>query len=516
MSRRQKKRKASVPSQTISKKSPQRTKSSTQGGWWLKGGLGLLGLLVLALLGGFVWVKGYLRSEEFRQQLSWQIGSAVGGRAEVGPINWQGSNMEVAELSFTSKKAGDWNARDVDAEIDLSGFWDKVWLVPKIEIREARSDWDFRDKGPKEEVTVKAGPKALGKTKKGSSWLPNRTEVDEVMIRDYEGEVRTEAGDYSWDGVRLSSQPRQQFSNVVNLEGGRLQTPHRWASLLRLQSGTMGVSEEGLEIIASEWTGDDFELLELTGSLGKKIGLSALFEDWVLSALLPERWQQILSGRVSGEADWSPTVLKGDLELEEGVVQGLPFLDRLAAYAGTARLQQLSFEEAKAKVSKEGDSWEVLDLELFDEGLLRVEGTVKGQGQALSGRLEVGVPPGLLAHIPGAEEKVFLPGKKGMLWATVNLSGTMRSPKEDLSERMIRAAGERMFEMLPETGLWALRNSGEALDQGTVLLLENQGLILEGGTKAVEEVIEQGSGVVEEGVKTGFGIFNGLLGGEKE
>ena len=72
-----------------------------------------------------------------------------------------------------------------------------------------------------------------------------------------------------------------------------------------------------------------------------------------------------------------------------------------------------------------------------------------------------------------------------------------------------------MSEMIPETGLWALRNSGEALDQGTLLLLENRGLILEGGTKAVEEVIEQGSGVVEEGVKTGFGILNGILGGEE-
>ena len=517
MSRRQRKRKASTPSQTTSQKSPRKAKSGASGGWWLKGGLGLLGVLVLVLLGGFVWVKGYLRSEEFRQQLGWQIGSALGGQAEVGPVEWQGVNMKVDELSLTSAKAGDWKVRDVDAELDLSGFWDKVWIVPKIEIREARSDWDFRVKTSKEEVVVKPKPRSKSSSgaKKGSSWLPNRTEVRELVVRDYEGEVRTEGGDYSWDGVKLSCQPRQQNFNVVNLEGGRLKMPHKWASLLRLKSGSLGLSEKGLEVIASAWTGDDFESLELTGELGEKIALSALFKDWTLRAILPTKWQEILSGRLSGEADWEPEVLAGDLVLTEGVVQGLPFLDRLAAYAGTARLQKLSFEEARAKVRKEGDSWEVTDLALFDEGLLRVEGAVKGQGQALSGRLDVGVPPGLLAHIPGAEEKVFLPGKKGMLWATVNLSGTMKSPKEDLSERMIRAAGERMFEMIPETGRWALRHSGEALDQGTALLLENQGLVLEEGTKAVEEVLEQGSGVVEEGVKAGFGILNGILGGEE-
>ena len=515
MSRRQRKRKATTSSQATTKKSSQKTRSSASGGWWLKAGLGLVGVLLLGLLGAFVWVKGYLRSEEFRQQLGWQIGSAVGGRAEVGPVEWQGSNMEVGELSLTSAKAGEWKARDISAEIDLSKFWDKVWLVPKIDIREARSDWDLRAKAPQEEVVSKAKPEAAGGAKKGNGWLPNRTEVQELVVRDYEGEVRTEGGDYSWDGVRLHCQPRQQFSNVVNIDGGRLQTPYEWASLLRLKSGTLGLSKEGVEVMASEWTGDDFESLELTGMLGKEVGLSALFEEWGLRPLLPAKWQEVLSGRLSGSVDWSPEVLEGDLEWKEGVVKGLPFLDRLAAYAGTSRLQRLSFEEARAQVRKEGDSWEVRDLALFDEGLLRVEGTVKGRGQALSGRLEVGVPPGLLAHIPGAEEKVFLAGKNGMLWATVNLSGTMKNPQEDLSERMIRAAGERMFEMIPETGRWALRHSGEALDQGTALLLENQGLVLEEGTKAVNEVIEQGSGVVEEGVKTGFGILNGILGGDE-
>ena len=293
MSRRQKKRKASVPSPTNPTKNPPRKRSSSAGGWWLKGGLGLLAVLVLGLLGGFVWLKGYLRSEEFREQLGREIGAAVGGQAEVGAINWQGSNMEVRELSFSGKKAGEWAVRDVDAEIDLSGFWDKVWLVPQIEIREARSVWDLRAEAPKKEVAVKEAPKsrASGGAKKGSGWLPNRTEVHELMVRDYEGKVRTEGGDYSWDGVRLRSQPRQQFSNVVNLEGGRVQTPHPWASLLKLETGSLGISKEGLEVIASEWTGDDFESLQLTGNLGEKIELNALFEDWILSAFLPLKWQ---------------------------------------------------------------------------------------------------------------------------------------------------------------------------------------------------------------------------------
>ena len=96
----------------------------------------------------------------------------------------------------------------------------------------------------------------------------------------------------------------------------------------------------------------------------------------------------------------------------------------------------------------------------------------------------------------------------------MTISGTWQNPKEDLSERLIQAAGERMFELIPETGQWALRYSATALDQGTQVLLENQEIVLEEGAKAVEEVIKEGSNVVEEGVRTGFGILNEILGGE--
>lgn len=162
----------------------------------------------------------------------------------------------------------------------------------------------------------------------------------------------------------------------------------------------------------------------------------------------------------------------------------------------------------------------VRDLVLFDEGLIRLEGDLTSRSQSLSGEFEVGVPPGLLAHIPGAEEKIFLPGKGGLLWTSVKVSGTWDHLEEDLSERMIQAAGERMFELIPETGQWALRYSGQALDQGTALLLENQGLsfgeggkIVEEGVKVVEEVLEQGGDVLEEGVGVGAEVGKGLLKG---
>ena len=71
--------------------------------------------------------------------------------------------------------------------------------------------------------------------------------------------------------------------------------------------------------------------------------------------------------------------------------------------------------------------------------------------------------PGTLSNIPGAETDVFLPGSHGLLWAPVHVTGTLDNPEEDLTARLIEAAGMRMFETLPETGEMALRFTQKAI-----------------------------------------------------
>lgn len=97
--------------------------------------------------------------------------------------------------------------------------------------------------------------------------------------------------------------------------------------------------------------------------------------------------------------------------------------------------------------------------------------------------------PGTLSNVPGAETEVFFPGEKGLLWTDVIVSGTLDNPREDLTQRLIAAAGMRMFELLPETGELALKYSGRVLDG------EFADLISENG----DEVIRQGKALLEQG-----------------
>jgi hypothetical protein len=137
------------------------------------------------------------------------------------------------------------------------------------------------------------------------------------------------------------------------------------------------------------------------------------------------------------------------------------------------------------------------DLVIGSEGLIRLEGSLSIKGENIEGSFQLGLVPGILARIPGAETHVFKPGRLGLMWAPVRVSGTLSNPKEDLTQRLTDAAGMRMFEMLPETGEQVFKFTRNVLGESPINTI-NKG----------KEVIEKG----EEAVKEAEGIIKGILG----
>ena len=86
------------------------------------------------------------------------------------------------------------------------------------------------------------------------------------------------------------------------------------------------------------------------------------------------------------------------------------------------------------------DRLDIKDIVIASEGLVRVVGDMSVNKGELDGRFKVGVVPGTLSHIPGAETKVFLRGEKGLLWAPLRITGTLEDPKEDLTEKRCPAS----------------------------------------------------------------------------
>jgi hypothetical protein len=77
----------------------------------------------------------------------------------------------------------------------------------------------------------------------------------------------------------------------------------------------------------------------------------------------------------------------------------------------------------------------------------------------------------------------------------LRITGTLDHPAEDLTERLQSAAGQRMFEIIPETGEKVLKFTRSMLGESP--------------TKTIDDGVK----LIEDGTKTMRGVANGLIDG---
>jgi hypothetical protein len=176
-------------------------------------------------------------------------------------------------------------------------------------------------------------------------------------------------------------------------------------------------------------------------------------------------------------------------------------LDALAAYADTRRFRILTLNEAHTEWRWKKGELALTNLVLASEGLVRIEGGITLRGRELDGVFRLGLAPGTLSTIPGAETDVFAPGERGLMWTTLRITGSLEDPKEDLTNRLIAAAGLRMFEQLPESGEQALKFTRSLLGDPSPKTIEKGEKIIQETRKTVREI---------------SGILDGILGGTLE
>lgn len=508
-------------------------------------GVGLL--LVLALLAGLVFgynaVRSYLRSDDFRTMLGKRAGMMLEGRGDFTPFRWDGWGVSTEEFSFVGAEGvREFHARDLDGEIDVGAVWNQVYRLENIRLREFEFRGDFREgvTGTGEIDVWEPEPDRFW-----SDFLPDRVEVTGVDVASLRGEALTDEGDWSWENMPLRIRPGSgEGVYELNLSGGEISTPLPVLEELRLRSAEGRVSGNRFYLLDS-----DFDVLKDARILARG-DVDFAKKEWQLEGeltgagieeVVAEDWKQRLMGpleasfKVRGEPG-KEIFSNGDLRLKDGVLTALPVLDRIAAYTGSMRFRRLALSEASLEFSKQGDVLNLRNIILASEGLVRMEGEMRIEGEVIrKGDFRIGVTPGTLGHLPGAETKVFQRGDLGLLWTPLTISGTLDAPQEDLSERLIAAAGERMFEMIPETGQYALKYSGKAIGDSTRRILSGEGIILGAGKSLLEqatravggitgaqvdepdeaaesddaelEVPESGRGAAEKGVDTLFDLF---------
>jgi hypothetical protein len=465
---------------------------------WLGRLLAIAGVIVfVAVIAGYVGLRGYLHSEAFRRFLSLEVGQTIKADGEFSLFRWDG--LQVATDSFEAhdgKALERLRADNLRTEIGFGGLKRGVWELRESDVGRLDVSIDTRGGSPiASSPSGETSPKPTVKpAKKG--WLPSDVELLGLTVRELTLRGILRDGLLTANGMKVRVDPAgAKKAYRASIDGGEVRLPWSWAPpvkidqvRLRWQDGELFLTEASATLWKHGRLLADGEWNQRTG-LGTFQGTAS---DLDCADLLNADWSKRLTGKAEStftfELRGNGPVARGKLQVRDGVLTALPFLDSLAAYADTQRFRVLPLSEAHTSWEYENRGVVFRDLVIASEGLVRIEGTLAIRDRRLDGIFRLGLAPGTLAQIPGAETDVFLPGERGLLWAPLRITGTLDDPKEDLTTRLIAAAGMRMFDVLPETGERVLKFSRTVVDQ----------VPLEKGIEAVEKGLEKG---VETGVK---------------
>ena len=145
--------------------------------------------------------------------------------------------------------------------------------------------------------------------------------------------------------------------------------------------------------------------------------------------------QEILPGGPVGQGQ----VRLVDARLEPGPGSET-ILGLLGALTGEPRLRGCPLTTAQAKWSMQPGVYDVSQILAEAPGLLRVVGQVRITGQNLSGQLLLGLERNLGSKVnalTGGE--CFRKEEDGYLYETINLSGTLDNPQNDLKAKLTSA-----------------------------------------------------------------------------
>jgi hypothetical protein len=467
-------------------------------------------LIALFLLGTallYAGLRSYLHSDAFREFLSNRVSRATGVEGTFSPFHWEG--LALRTEVFSAKGDGAIRELRIDGlqtEVGLDGVRRGVWELKNSSIGRLQVSFDAR-KGQNSgfpETTATLAPKA----KRKSGWLPRELELRGLELGKLSLNALTDQGPVVAEGIQVTVENEKSHRAYrVELSDGTLRGPFEFLPEVRLDQARLRIQPEA--VFLTHLTANAFSaaVLDATGEWNRETrGFNAegRVSNVKCDELLNEDWSRRLTGEIASDftvnGGSGTTTASGLLTITNGMLTALPVLDALAAYSDTRRFRTLTLSEARTEWRWQNGVYELNDIVLASDSLIRLEGRVIIRGNALDGHLRLGLAPGTLANIPGAETHVFAPGERGLMWASLRLTGSLDDPQEDLSDRLITAAGIRMLETLPESGAKVLRYSRSLLGDDPAGAVEKGVRIIEEGEKTVREV---------------GGILDGILGGSR-
>ena len=472
-----------------------RSKRRSSGGrpkWLAKAVVATFVLGIVLLVGVYTALRSYLHSDAFRKFLSAEASAMAHVTGEFARFRWQGLAVETD--SFEATGGGPVTRVRADGlrtEIGLAGVQRGVWEIRSSSVRRLEISVDTT-KPPAVQTT--AHPSAQKSQR--PSWFPSNAELQGADVREVSINAILPQGLAVASGLRVHAEQTQAKGTYrAEIEGGTLRLPFAITPELQLErarlryhqsqvfltDSTLTAWANGRIHTSGEWDRDSRQFSATGDASGMKC-------DEVFN---PD-WSKHLTGDVvfdftANNRPGTPQA-HGKLTLQNATLTALPMLDALAAYADTRRFRVLSLSDAHTDWRWKNGEISLSNLVLASEGLVRLEGSITLHGREIDGLFRLGLAPGTLATIPGAETDVFLLGERGLLWTSLRITGTLDDPREDLTDRLITAAGLRMFDQIPETGEKVIKFTQSVLGDPSDQTLQQGVKLLEKSTGTVREV----------------------------
>ena len=427
-------------------------------------GWALLALVVLALVAVVVAraiFTRYLHSEAFRKTLSEGASHALNAsEADFSPLDFEGALVYSQNFHARRNDGGGFSNIDADqvrANFDWHGLLKHTVQIDELTMQRLVVTPPLAGAVPSSvEPATESTPAPLGQ--QGAGW---KVDLRKAVI---------EQANWQWsaapaggvENTALALTPDGQGGWNIAAQGGTVRQKgwpdlHLDSSSLRWQSPTLYINSASLH--------DGLSTVNLTGSVEtrREMNLKASFEGVDVQPFLSPDWRQRVSGRLSGQADIEAPLdesfasggtvatgegsaarqvtVSGSLSMQDARLTALPVLDEIGVFTHTQRFRQLDLTRVTAAFKRTPGRVEVTSMIAEAAGLIRVDGHYTIENGMIQGTFQVGVTPETLQWIPGSEEQVFVDTHDGYRWTTMNLSGPVGHPDDDLTPRLTAAAG---------------------------------------------------------------------------
>ena len=417
----------------------------------------VLALAVAGSFGSSMLLNHYLHGDSFRALLGEKTSAFFATEGEYLPIHCNG--FSFYSDGYTARGSGGAPVKElrmdqIRADFEPAALFQGAWQVSNLQIQRVQVALDLAHPSAAPRSVRAPAPLETAPPQRRSWWIPERFELKRARIEETNLEWKPPGREGSLQGMRLLLEPNGR-DVVASGYGGCLQQAG-WPAL-KVDHLKLRCRYPDLFLTDSLFHLGDAEEIAVNGQAGlgenRAVDFQVKFSGIAISPYLPEDWRARVKGNANGEARVTGSLdaadslqAAGSINLTGAQLEALPILEKISAFTRTQEFRRFALQKATANFVRSKAKLSVTQLVAESEGLIRMEGGFTVESGTLQGTFQLGVVPGSLHWLPGSRTRVFTQEHDGYAWTVLQISGPLDHLSEDLSARLMAAAGDEVIE----------------------------------------------------------------------